>query len=107
MKAVKKQLVIGTRGSKLAVWQAEHIKALLIANFPHTDIVLKHIITIGDKILDVPLAKISSKGLFTKKIEKALLAEELDLAVHNLKGYADSSAGQTVSGRKNRTGKPG
>lgn len=79
------RLVIGTRGSKLALWQANHVAARIRERYPHTDISLKHIITTGDKILDVPLAKIGGKGLFTKELEKELLAGDIDLAVHSLK----------------------
>lgn len=79
------RLTIGTRGSKLALWQANHVAARIRERYPHIEIVLKHITTTGDKILDVPLAKIGGKGLFTKELEKELLAGEIDLAVHSLK----------------------
>lgn len=79
------KLVIGTRGSKLALWQANHVAGRLRQRYPHIEVVLKHIVTTGDKILDVPLAKIGGKGLFTKELEKELLAGEIDLAVHSLK----------------------
>jgi hydroxymethylbilane synthase len=82
---VTAKLVVGTRGSKLALWQADHIAARLRARYPEAEIALKHILTTGDKILDVPLAKIGGKGLFTKEIEKELLAGGIDLAVHSLK----------------------
>jgi hydroxymethylbilane synthase len=76
-------LRIGSRGSKLALWQAEWVKARLEeAGHPCTIQIIK---TTGDKILDVPLAKIGGKGLFTKEIEEALLDGRIDLAVHSLK----------------------
>ena len=77
-------LVIGTRGSKLALWQSEYIKGRLeeITGLP---VSLKIIKTTGDKILDVPLAKIGDKGLFVKEIELALLRGEVDFAVHSMK----------------------
>ncbi len=79
------KIVVGTRGSKLALWQADHIAGRLRERHPDCEIVLKHILTTGDKILDVPLAKIGGKGLFTKELEKELLAGGIDLAVHSLK----------------------
>lgn len=76
--------MIGTRGSLLALWQAEHIKKRLQEelNIPCRLEIVK---TKGDKILDVPLAKIGGKGLFTKELEELLLKKEIDLAVHSLK----------------------
>lgn len=79
------RIVIGTRGSKLALWQANHVAASIRGRYPNIEVVLKHIVTTGDRILDVPLAKIGGKGLFTKELEKELLAGEIDLAVHSLK----------------------
>ncbi len=76
-------LRIGSRGSKLALWQAEWVKARLADEGYHAEIVI--IRTTGDKILDVPLARIGGKGLFTKEIEESLLAGDIDLAVHSLK----------------------
>jgi hydroxymethylbilane synthase len=74
---------IGSRGSKLALWQAEWVKARLADVGYRAEI---HIIrTTGDKILDVPLARIGGKGVFTKEIEQALLDHEIDFAVHSLK----------------------
>jgi len=78
-------LVIGTRGSQLALWQAEWVQARLQAVAPHLSIRLERIQTSGDKILDVPLAKIGGKALFVKEIEEALLRKEIDLAVHSMK----------------------
>jgi hydroxymethylbilane synthase len=81
----KDNVVIGTRGSKLALWQAEWVKAELQALNPGLEIELNKIKTTGDKILDVPLAKVGGKGLFVKEIEEALLRGEADLAVHSMK----------------------
>lgn len=82
---MKQQLVIGTRGSKLALWQAEYIADRLRKQYHGLEVKLKHIVTTGDKIVDVPLAKIGGKGLFTKELEVAMLNREIDLAVHSLK----------------------
>ncbi len=76
---------IGSRGSALALWQAEHVRALLQAVHPELVVDIEVIRTTGDKILDVPLAKIGDKGLFTKEIDQALLDGRVDLAVHSLK----------------------
>ncbi len=81
----KKEVVIGTRGSKLALWQAEWVKSELLKLNPELTIELNKIKTTGDKILDVPLAKVGGKGLFVKEIEEALLKGEADLAVHSMK----------------------
>ena len=80
-----KTIRIATRGSKLALWQAHHISGLLRGRYPGIEIELNVIKTKGDKILDVPLAKIGGKGLFVKEIEEALLAGEADIAVHSMK----------------------
>ncbi|MEJ2727057.1 MAG: hydroxymethylbilane synthase [Deltaproteobacteria bacterium] len=76
---------IGTRGSKLARWQANWVKSALENKFPSTPVELIVIKTQGDKILDVPLAKVGGKGLFVKEIEAALLARRIDIAVHSMK----------------------
>src|SRR6187551_1101573 len=78
-------LVLGTRGSKLAVHQSEWVQARIQELAPHVTVTLRRIQTSGDKILDVPLAKIGGKGLFVKEIEEALLSGEIDLAVHSMK----------------------
>jgi hydroxymethylbilane synthase len=78
-------LILGTRGSKLAVHQSQWVQARLQELSPGLSITLKRIQTSGDKILDVPLAKIGGKGLFVKEIEDALLSKEIDLAVHSMK----------------------
>lgn len=79
------KLTIGTRGSLLALWQANHIKHRLEKQYPHLQVELKVVKTKGDRILDVPLAKIGGKGLFTKELEVLLLNGSIDLAVHSLK----------------------
>jgi len=80
-----RELVIGTRRSKLALWQAEWVHARLRELEPELAVSLKRIKTVGDKILDTPLATIGGKGLFVKEIEDALLRGEIDLAVHSMK----------------------
>src|SRR5438105_15713539 len=77
------KLRIGSRGSQLALWQANHISALLRARGHKVEIEIIH--TTGDKITDVALAKVGTKGMFTKEIEEALAAGQVDLAVHSLK----------------------
>ena len=77
------RLRIGSRGSELALWQAHHISDLLRAQ-GHT-VELEIIKTTGDKITDVALAKVGTKGMFTKEIEEALVENRIDLAVHSLK----------------------
>jgi hydroxymethylbilane synthase len=79
------KVIIGTRGSKLALWQAEWVKSELERIKPGIEVVLKKIKTSGDNILDVPLAKVGGKGLFVKEIEEALMRGEVDLAVHSMK----------------------
>lgn len=80
----QKKLLIGSRGSKLALWQTSYVAGLLKQEFG-IDYEIVKIKTQGDKILDAPLAKIGGKGLFVKEIEQALLAKEIDLAVHSMK----------------------
>lgn len=81
----RKKITIGTRGSKLALWQANYIADCIKVQYPGVEVNLLHIVTTGDKIIDVPLAKIGGKGLFTKELESAMLSQEIDLAVHSLK----------------------
>jgi hydroxymethylbilane synthase len=83
--AKTRHVIIGTRGSKLALWQAEWVKTELIRLHKGLEVSLKIIKTTGDKILDVPLAKVGGKGLFVKEIEDSLLQGEADLAVHSMK----------------------
>jgi hydroxymethylbilane synthase len=82
---LKKEIIIGTRSSPLALWQADFTKAELSRHFPELNITLKLVKTTGDVLLDSPLSKIGDMGLFTKDIEKHLIAKEIDLAVHSLK----------------------
>jgi hydroxymethylbilane synthase len=81
----KRTIIIGTRGSKLALWQAEWVKSEIRRLHPGMEVTLNKIKTTGDKILDVPLAKVGGKGLFVKEIEEALLSGAADLAVHSMK----------------------
>ncbi|MDQ3374679.1 MAG: hydroxymethylbilane synthase, partial [Acidobacteriota bacterium] len=78
-------MIIGSRGSDLALWQTRFVKAKLEELFPALKLEIEIIKTTGDKMLDVALAKIGDKGLFTRQIETALLNREIDLAVHSLK----------------------
>ncbi len=82
---MKNRIVIGTRGSKLALWQAEWVKSEIVRRNHSLEVELNKIKTTGDKILDVPLAKVGGKGLFVKEIEESLLRGESDLAVHSMK----------------------
>lgn len=82
---MRNKLVIGSRGSRLALWQTNFIKEQLQSFFPETEFEIKIIKTTGDKLLDVALSKIGDKGLFTRQIETALLEGEIDFAVHSLK----------------------
>jgi hydroxymethylbilane synthase len=81
----KKNIIIGTRGSKLALYQANKLKDILTDAFSDKTFEIKIIKTKGDKILDVPLSKIGDKGLFTKELEVELLEGKVDLCVHSLK----------------------
>jgi hydroxymethylbilane synthase len=78
-------LTIGSRGSKLALWQANWVRDQLIARYPNATVDIKVIKTTGDKILDISLSKLGGRGVFTKEIEEAMSADEIDLAVHSLK----------------------
>jgi len=80
-----KKLIIATRGSKLALWQSEYVKACLMSAHPGLEVELSIMMTKGDKILDTALAKIGGKGLFTKELEEAMLRGEAHIAVHSLK----------------------
>jgi len=78
-------LTIGTRGSQLALYQANWVREKLLEAYPHLKVTLIKIKTTGDKIQDAPLAKIGGKGLFVKEIEEALIERRIDLAVHSIK----------------------
>ena len=82
---MRNRLVIGTRGSALALWQAKYVAKEIETAFSNLSVDLQIFKTKGDHILDRPLAEIGGKGLFTKELEVALLAGEIDLAVHSLK----------------------
>ncbi len=79
------RLVIASRESRLAMWQAKHVQALLQGLYPHCEITILGMTTKGDQILDKSLSKIGGKGLFIKELENALLEGRADLAVHSLK----------------------
>jgi hydroxymethylbilane synthase len=82
---MKDQFTIGSRGSRLALWQAEWAKTTLEALRPGVRVEIEIIKTSGDVMRDVPLSVIGGKGVFTKELEEALLAEKIDIAVHSLK----------------------
>ena len=81
---------IGTRGSPLALWQANEVRRLLMAThaLPEGAVEIRVIKTSGDLIQDRPLSEVGGKGLFTKEIEQALVDREIDLAVHSMKDVA-------------------
>ncbi len=85
MKNVPQKLVIASRESALAMWQAKHIQAKLQALYPQCDVQILGMTTTGDQILDSPLARIGGKGLFVKELETALANGSADLAVHSMK----------------------
>ncbi|MFB3885263.1 MAG: hydroxymethylbilane synthase [Thermodesulfobacteriota bacterium] len=82
---MRSELRIGTRGSQLALYQANWVRAQLVEANPRLEVTLIKIKTTGDKIQDAPLAKIGGKGLFVKEIEEALMQKRIDLAVHSIK----------------------
>jgi len=85
MKISPKKLVIASRESPLAMWQARHIQSRLQALYPETMVEILGMTTTGDQILDTPLAKVGGKGLFVKELEAALADGRADLAVHSMK----------------------
>jgi hydroxymethylbilane synthase len=90
------RLRVGSRGSQLALWQAHHVAALLRGQGHQVEIEVIH--TTGDKILDVALARVGTKGMFTKEIEEALAESRIDLAVHSLKDLpTELSAGFEIA----------
>ena len=99
------KLIIASRESKLALWQAEHIKAKLEALYPECEVSILGMTTRGDQILDVTLSKIGGKGLFIKELEQALADGRADLAVHSIKdvpmilpeGFALAAIGERAS----------
>jgi len=82
---VKNDIIVGTRSSKLALWQADYVIRRLQEQYPGLRVKKCLMTTKGDKILDAPLAKIGGKGLFTKELETEMLAGGIDIAVHSLK----------------------
>jgi hydroxymethylbilane synthase len=80
-----KHLKLGSRGSKLALWQADYVASQLSRVVPDLNVEIKVIKTKGDKILDVALSRIGDKGLFTREIEKELLDGSVDMAIHSMK----------------------
>ncbi len=84
-KIIPEKLVIASRESLLAMWQAKHIQARLKALYPECDVQILGMTTTGDQILDKPLATIGGKGLFIKELENALLDGRADIAVHSMK----------------------
>ncbi len=96
------KLVIASRESALAMWQAKHIQSRLQTLYPHCDVQILGMTTTGDQILDIPLAKVGGKGLFVKELEMALEDGRADLAVHSMKdvpmnlpdGFAMAATGE-------------
>lgn len=80
-----KRIVIASRESRLAMWQAEHVRAELARLYPQCTVEILGMTTRGDRILDRPLARVGGKGLFVKELETALLARRADIAVHSMK----------------------
>jgi len=96
---MQREIRIATRGSKLAVYQAERVKEQIEQNFPGIKTTIKIIHTRGDKVLDISLSKIGDKGLFTKELEHALIRDHADIAVHSLKDLpTEISPGLTIGG---------
>jgi hydroxymethylbilane synthase len=96
-------LTIATRGSALALWQAEHVRDRLLAASPGLTVELRIIKTTGDKIQDRPLSQVGGKGLFVKEIEQALLDRDADLAVHSMKDVpADLAPGLFMAATSER-----
>ncbi|MFA5809653.1 MAG: hydroxymethylbilane synthase [Thermoleophilia bacterium] len=91
-------IILGTRGSELAMYQARHVAWILQSKNVDLSVKIKTIMTTGDKILDTPLAKVGDKGLFVKEIENELLSGEIDIAVHSCKDLpTELPAGLTIA----------
>lgn len=107
MHPIPAKLVIASRESALAMWQARHIQGVLQALYPHTQVEILGMTTTGDQILETPLAKIGGKGLFVKELEQALADGRADLAVHSMKdvpmhlpaGFAMAAIGEREDAR--------
>ena len=82
---MSRKLIIATRESPLALWQAEFVRSALTQAHPDVDVQLLGMTSRGDQLLDVPLAKVGGKGLFVKELEEALLDRRADIAVHSMK----------------------
>ena len=97
------KLIVGTRGSTLALKQAHYVQNLLQSLHPHIDIEIKTIQSLGDIRQKTPLPEIGAKGLFSAEIESELLSQKIDLAVHSLKALPSSlSEGLTYAGSPKR-----
>lgn len=93
-----KRLRIGTRGSALALWQSRHVAGLLARNLPGLEIELVEISSLGDRVTNVPLSHVEGTGFFTASIEQALLANDVDIAVHSYKDLpVESTPGLIVA----------
>jgi len=93
-----KSLRIGTRGSALALWQSRHVAGLLTRNLPGLAVELVEISSLGDRVTDVPLSHVEGTGFFTASIEQALLANDVDIAVHSYKDLpVESTPGLVVA----------
>jgi hydroxymethylbilane synthase len=103
---MKGPITIGTRGSKLALWQAHWVQTAIQNEHPDVAVEIQVIKTKGDKILDVPLAKVGGKGLFVKEIEEALLGGRIDLAVHSMKDMPAALPGGLCIGAIPRRERP-
>lgn len=103
---MKSKIIIGTRKSRLALWQAKFVKDELQKHLSGVRVVLKEIKTKGDNITDVALSKIGDKGLFTKEIEDALLKDEIDIAVHSLKDLPTKLPDGLIIGAVTKREKP-
>ena len=103
---MKQKIKIGTRKSKLALWQANYVKQEIQKLFPDVRVSLVEIKTKGDHIQNVALSKITGKGFFTKEIEEALLNKEIDIAVHSLKDLPTKLPAGLVIGAVTKREKP-
>ncbi len=95
---MRRILRIGSRGSRLALWQTDFVRGLIESEFPEIKIEVFQIRTTGDKNLDLPLSKIGGKEVFVKEIEEALLQREIDLAVHSMKDVPTVLPGGLIIG---------
>jgi len=103
---VKTRIVIGTRQSQLALWQAEYVASRLRAQYPALEVSLQHFVTHGDRVLDRPLPEIGGKGVFTAELESALREGQIDLAVHSLKDLPTQMADDFVIGAVSERASP-